>query len=157
MKEMKNGNILLQFVNKINSEVLTDKIRVEPDPYKDEVDENEKFRKKYFFAIHPLQRMIKSYLFKNRDNLLVARKAFKSSVKSYTTFMKSHKEVFNVKQLNLTRYARSFGLYKETTKIKIGEENMMVDYQVEKNKTRGNQKFNSKNIQRKLINSEFDG
>lgn len=104
MKEMKCGNILLQFVNKINDELLTDKIKQEPDPYKDEVDQNEKFRKKYFFAIHPLQRSIKSYLFKSRDYLMFARKAFKGSVRSYATFMKFQKDIFNVKMLNLTRY-----------------------------------------------------
>jgi len=156
MKEIKNGNILLEFVNNINQEV-TDKIKIEPDAYKDEVDENEKFRKKYFFAIHPLQRCIKAYLFKSKDYLAHARKAFKSSVKSYVTFIKHHKEIFNAKQLNLTRFARSFGLYKESTKIKIGDNQMLVDYQSEKNKTRSVKKFNNKQIQRRLVNSEFDG
>jgi superfamily II DNA/RNA helicase len=107
MTEMPNGKILLQFVNRINGEILTDKIKIQPEPFQDEVDENEKFRKKYFFAIHPLQRCIKSYLFKSRDNLISARKSFKSSVRSYVTFHKWAKEIFNVKSVNLTRYVRN--------------------------------------------------
>jgi ATP-dependent RNA helicase DDX31/DBP7 len=112
MKEMKCGSILLQFVNKINDELLTDKIKQEPEPYKDEVDQNEKFRKKYFFAIHPLQRSIKSYLFKSREFLMSARKAFKGSVRSYATFMKFQKDIFNVKMLNLTRYVSLIKFHK---------------------------------------------
>jgi hypothetical protein len=34
---------------------------------------------------------------------------------------------------------------------------MLVDYQIEKNKTKGQRKFNNKKIERRLINSEFDG
>jgi hypothetical protein len=34
---------------------------------------------------------------------------------------------------------------------------MLIDYQIEKNKTRGQKKFNNKKIEKRLITSEFDG
>jgi len=111
MKEIKSGNILLDFVNNLNRDIYSNKskkIELVPEPYNDEVDENEKFRKKYSFAVFPLQNAIKSFIFKSRDNLLFARKAFKSSIRSYVTFNKHHKDVFVVKNLNLTRYVKIF-------------------------------------------------
>lgn len=155
LNEMKSGKILLEFAKKLN-ETIHKKIQYVPYAYKDEVDENEKFRKKYFFAIHPLQSTIKSYLFVDRDNLVFARKAFKSSVRAYVQFHKNDKDIFNVKNLNLTRYARSFGLYKESSKMKIGDQEMMIDYEVERNNTRSYSKFNNKKMERKLIVSEFE-
>ena len=49
----------------------------------------------------------------------MARKAFKSKIRSYVTFLKFAKDVFNVKALNLTRMSRSFGLYKESLSMKV--------------------------------------
>jgi ATP-dependent RNA helicase DDX31/DBP7 len=155
---IKPGTILLKFVEEVNKlikEFKNTQIVIKPESYKDEVDENEKYRKKYLFAIYPLQKVIKNYLFKDRDNLLFARRAFKSSVRSYTTFIKFGKEIFNIKQMNLTRYARSFGLYKESTKLNIGDENYIVDYEAEKKNTRGNKRFNNKKVQNNLMISEF--
>ncbi len=108
INNLKPGSILLNFVENINNHLASkgfkERINTVPQAYKDEVDENEKYRKKYIFAIFPLQKSIKDYLFQNRDNLVNARKAFKSSIRSYVTFLKFQKEVFNVKALNLSRY-----------------------------------------------------
>jgi len=104
----KPGGILLNFVENMNNYLASngfkEKINKVPQAYKDEVDENEKYRKKYIFAIFPLQKSIKDYLYKNRDHLVNARKAFKSSIRSYVTFLKFQKDVFNVKALNLSRF-----------------------------------------------------
>jgi ATP-dependent RNA helicase DDX31/DBP7 len=152
---MRAGSILLKFVEVANQLIPNSEIDIMPLAYKDEVDENEKFRKKYFFAIYPLQKIIKNFLFNDRENVSMARKAFKSSVRSYATFHKHDAEVFSIKQLNLTRLARSFGLYKETTKFQLGDENYVIDYQTEKNNTRSFKKFNSKKAQKRLVMSEF--
>jgi ATP-dependent RNA helicase DDX31/DBP7 len=158
INELKPGTILLKFVDEVNQLIKEHKdteIEIKPEPYKDEVDENEKYRKKYCFAIYPLQNVVKNYLFKDREHLNLARKAFKSSVRSYTTLLKYGKEIFNIKQLNLTRLARSFVLYKESTKIKLGNENFVVDYEAEKKNTKGFKNFNNKKRQKNLMISEF--
>jgi hypothetical protein len=104
----KPGKILLNFVENFNKFLkdidCKEKITTVPQAYKDEVDENEKYRKKYIFTIFPLQKSIKDYLFKDKENLALARKAFKSSIRSYVVNHKWQKDVFNVKSLNLTRY-----------------------------------------------------
>lgn len=108
INNLKPGSILLNFVENLNRQLqdngMKEKINTIPQAYKDEVDENEKYRKKYIFAIFPMQKSIKDYLFKNRENLINARKAFKSSIRSYVTFLRFQKDVFNVKALNLSRY-----------------------------------------------------
>jgi len=78
-----------------------------PQPYDDEVDDNERYRKKYIFIIYPLQKAIKDFIFESRDNLILGKQAFKSSLKSYGTFLKYQKDVFNVKNINLSRYVSS--------------------------------------------------
>jgi len=108
----KPGKILLNFVENFNKLLLDidckEKITTVPQAYKDEVDENEKYRKKYIFTIFPLQKSIKDYLFKDRENLALARKAFKSSIRAYVVNHKWQKDVFNVKTLNLTRYVNNY-------------------------------------------------
>lgn len=115
INNFKPGSILLNFIENFNNLLsnngLKEKINAIPQAYKDEVDENEKYRKKYIFVIFPLQKSIKDYLFKNREHLINARKAFKSSIRSYVTFLKFQKDVFNVKALNLTRYVRNIPFY----------------------------------------------
>ncbi len=106
MEELKCGNNLLEFVKKANLSLFKHQIDLTPYAYADEVDENEKFRKKYIFSILPIRTCIKDYLFTNRDKLSGARCAFKSSIRAYVTFMKFAKDVFNVKTLNLTRFVR---------------------------------------------------
>jgi len=112
INNLKPGSILLKFVeifnNHLASKGFNEKISTVPQAYKDEVDENEKYRKKYIFAIFPLQKSIKDYLFQNRDHLVNARLAFKSSIRSYVTFLKFQKDVFNVKALNLSRFVNNF-------------------------------------------------
>lgn len=115
INNLKPGSILLKFVENLNNHLASkgfkEKISTVPQAYKDEVDENEKYRKKYIFAIFPLQKSIKDYLFQDRDHLVNARKAFKSSIRSYVTFLKFQKDVFNVKALNLSRFVNIFFTY----------------------------------------------
>ena len=155
-KEILSSNILLTFVENLNKNILKNKIEPKPMPFDDEVDENEKFRKKYIFAVVPIQRMIKDFIFADRENLALARSAFKSEVRSYVTFLKYQKEVFNVKALNLTRLSRSFGLYKESMKMKVGNSDVVVDHEYEKVNVKAERKYLNKKIQNKLIYSEFE-
>ena len=117
IKEIKSGKILLEFVKKMNEtlkahvvvgedEQPPSPIYCTPQSFEDEVDENEKYRKKYIFIIYPLQKAIKDYVFINRDNLIQAKKAFKSSIRAFSSFFKFNRDVFNVKNLNLSRYVR---------------------------------------------------
>ena len=156
IKEIISSDILLQFVNKINKNILKHPIEMKPMPFDKEVDENEKFRKKYIFSILPIQRVIRDFIFADRDNLALARKAFKSEVRSYVTFMRYQKEVFNVKALNLTRISRSFGLYKESMKMKVGNSEVVVDHEYEKTNVKAERKYMNKKIQNKLMYSEFE-
>ena len=120
------------------------------------MDENEIYKRKYLFAISPILRCVKNFIFKDKNNLILARKAFKSEIRSYVTFLKYAKNVFNVKALNLTRMSRSFGLYKESLSLKVGTEQVNIDYQTEKKEKFTQKKFLNKKIQNKLIYSEFE-
>ena len=160
--EMKNSDILLTFLKNINKNILKNKINEIEDKKinniddEDAVDENEIYKKKYLFAISPILRCIKNFIFKDKNNLILARKAFKSEVRSYVTFLKFAKDVFNVKALNLTRMSRSFGLYKESLSMKVGTDQVNVDYQTDKKEKFTQRKFLNKKIQNKLIYSEFE-
>lgn len=157
MKEIVSSDILLEFVNKINKNILKTPIELKPMPFNQEVDENEKFRKKYIFAIAPIQRIIKDFIFADKENLALARHAFKSEVRSYVTFYKYQKDVFKVKALNLTRISRSFGLYKESMKMKVGNgEVVVVDHEYERTNVKAERKYKNKKIQNKLMYSEFE-
>ncbi len=156
IKEIVNSNILLEFVQNLNNNLLKTKIEFIPMPFDNEVDENEKFRKKFIFAILPLQKIVKDFIFSNKENMILAQRAFKSELKAYATFIKYGKKIFNIKVLNLTRLSRSFGLYKETSKIKIGNTQVNIDYQYEKTKVKAEKKYNNKNIQNRIMMSEFD-
>ena len=163
LNEMKNSDILIDFVRNINKNILKNKIKEENDNNKnnitedsDIIDENEIYRKKYLFAISPILRCIKNFIFKDKNNLNLARKAFKSEVRSYVTFLKYSKDVFNVKALNLTRMSRSFGLYKESLSMKVGNDQVNIDYQIDKKEKFTQKKFLNKKIQNRLIYSEFE-
>ena len=156
IKEIVCSNILLEFVQNLNNNFLKNKIDLKPMPFDNEVDENEKFRKKYIFAILPLQRAIKDFIFSNKENMILAQRAFKSELKAYATFIKYGKNIFNIKVLNSTRLSRSFGLYKETSKIKIGNTQINVDYQFEKTQVNAERKYNNTKLQNRLMISEFD-
>ena len=68
-------------------------------------DDNEKFRKKFLFAIQPLQIGIKDVLFSGEKEVLSsARRAFKSNLRAYAMLNKIEKTIFHVKNLNLSRY-----------------------------------------------------
>ena len=151
-----NDSILNDFVDKINTNLLNKPIMKASLPFEDEVDPNERFRKEHIYAISPIKQIIKDFIFADKTNLALARSAFKSEMRSYVTFMKYDKKVFNIKALNLTRMSRSFGLYKETMKIKIGTSEVMVDYEYEKTNVRAEKKYLSKTRQNKLLISEFE-
>jgi hypothetical protein len=40
-------------------------------------------------------------------------------------------------------------------KVKVGDEEILIDHQIEKNNTRAAKKYNNKKIQKKIIWSEF--
>ena len=88
--------------------------------------------------------------------MILAQRAFKSELKAYATFIKYGKNIFNIKVLNSTRLSRSFGLYKETSKIKIGNTQINVDYQFEKTQVNAERKYNNTKLQNRLMISEFD-
>ena len=156
--EFKNYEILTKFIQNINNNILNNKIDMTENNKKDEdaLDENELYRQKYSFAINPLLKCIKNFIFLDKNNLILARKAFKSEIRSYVIFLKYAKDVFNVKALNLTRMSRSFGLYKESLSMKVGKDQVNVDYQIEKKEKYTQKKFLNKKIQNKLIYSEFE-
>ena len=163
LNEIKNSEILISFIKNINKNILKNKINDEDNRKNnntledsDIIDENEIYRKKYLFAISPILRCIKNFIFKDKNNLIMARKAFKSEVRSYVTFLKYAKDVFNVKALNLTRMSRSFGLYKESLSMKVGNEQVNIDYQIDKKEKFTQKKFLNKKIQNRLIYSEFE-
>ena len=145
LNEMKNSDILISFIKNINKNILKNKINEDINTNNinevDAVDENEIYRKKYLFAISPILKCIKNFIFKDKNNLILARKAFKSEIRSYVTFLKFAKDVFNVKALNLTRMSRSFGLYKESLSMKVGTDQVNIDYQIDKK-----EKFTQKNF-----------
>ena len=123
--------------------------------YENEIDENEEFRKKFIYCILPIQRIIKDFIFENREHLEAARNSFKSEIRSYVTFYKFDKNIFNIHVLNLTRLARSFGLYKESMKLKVGSSEFNVNHKYEKTNTKSERKYLNKKIQNKLAISEF--
>jgi len=47
-------------------------------------------------------------------------------------------------------------LYKESSNIKVGGKSVVVDYEAEKKNTKGNKKFSSKKIEKRLMISEFN-
>ena len=93
--------------------------------------------------------------FKKEVNELVlfAKRAFKCSLKAYTTYRKYDPSVFNLNTIHLTRYSRAFGLYKESLKYKQDDEHYRVDPRIDINKTRSEKKFFK--AQSKMMISEF--
>ena len=159
LNEMKNSDILINFVKNINKNILQTKIdeNFSDIEIKDDVlDENEIYKKKYNSIINILIRCIKNFVFKNKNNLILARKAFKSEIRAYVTFFKYGKDIFNTNVLNLTRISRSFGLYKESTSMKVGDDQVNINYQIDRKEKYTQKKFLNKKIQNRLIYSEFE-
>ena len=161
LNEMKNSDILINFMQNINKNILQTKIdenffdkkNIDED---DILDENELYRKKYGNIINTLIRCIKNFVFKEKNNLILARKAFKSEIRAYPTFFKYGKDIFNINTLNLTRISRSFGLYKESLSMKVGDEQVNINYQTDRKEKYTQKKFLNKKIQNRLIYSEFE-
>ena len=159
LNEMQNSDILINFTKNINKNILQTKINENfPDVKNEEenLDENELYKKKFQNILNILIRCIKNFVFKDKTNLILARKAFKSEVRAYATFFKYGKDIFNINTLNLTRISRSFGLYKESLSMKVGDEQVNVNYQIDRKEKFTQKKFLNKKIQNKLIYSEFE-
>ena len=159
LNEMTNSDILVNFTKNINKNILKTKISENfPDVKNEEenLDDNELYKKKYQNILNVLIRCIKNFVFKDKTNLVLARKAFKSEVRAYATFFKYGKDIFNVNTLNLTRISRSFGLYKESLSMKVGEDQVNINYQIDRKEKFTQKKFLNKKIQNKLIYSEFE-
>ena len=69
LNEMKNSDILISFINNINKNILKNKINedinINNTNEEDIIDENEIYRKKYLFAISPILKCIKNFIFKD--------------------------------------------------------------------------------------------
>ena len=159
LNEMENGDILINFTKNINKNILKNKINenfVDDKNEEGNLDENELYKKKFQNILNVLIRCIKNFVFKDKTNLVLARKAFKSEVRAYATFFKYGKDIFNINALNLTRISRSFGLYKESLSMKVGDEQVNVNYQTDRKEKFTQKKFLNKKIQNKLIYSEFE-
>ena len=159
LNEMPNSDILINFTKNINKNILKTKINEYfPDVKNEEenLDDNELYKKKFQNILNVLIRCIKNFVFKDKINLVLARKAFKSEVRAYATFFKYGKDIFNINTLNLTRISRSFGLYKESLSMKVGEEQVNINYQIDRKEKFTQKKFLNKKIQNKLIYSEFE-
>ena len=161
LNEIKNSDILINFCKNINKNILENKLEeniidIKIDNDDETLDENDIYRKKYGNILNILSRCIKNFVFKDKNNLILARKAFKSEVRAYATFFKYGKDVFNINTLNLTRISRSFGLYKESLSMKVGDDQVNVNYQIDRKEKFTQKKFLNKKIQNKLIYSEFE-
>jgi len=161
LNEIKNSDILINFCKNINKNILENKLEanfidIKIDNDDETLDENDIYRKKYGNILNILIRCIKNFVFKDKNNLILARKAFKSEVRAYATFFKYGKDVFNINTLNLTRISRSFGLYKESLSMKVGDDQVNVNYQIDRKEKFTQKKFLNKKIQNKLIYSEFE-
>ena len=161
LNEIKNSDILINFCKNINKNILENKLEenfldIKIDNDDETLDENDIYRKKYGNILNILIRCIKNFVFKDKNNLILARKAFKSEVRAYATFFKYGKDVFNINALNLTRISRSFGLYKESLSMKVGDDQVNVNYQIDRKEKFTQKKFLNKKIQNKLIYSEFE-
>ena len=161
LNEIKNSDILINFCSNINKNILEKKIEdnftdIKIEDEDETLDENDMYRKKYGNILNILIRCIKNFVFKDKNNLILARKAFKSEVRAYATFFKYGKDVFNINALNLTRISRSFGLYKESLSMKVGDDQVNINYQIDRKEKFTQKKFLNKKIQNKLIYSEFE-
>jgi superfamily II DNA/RNA helicase len=115
VQHLESRKILSTFANKFNKELfkghkqsksemeyleLSKQAQMNPDKYLDSDYYYEQSRS----VIDPIRKSLKNFIFKDRENLILARSAFNTSVKAYTTFMKYQKDVFNAKALNLTKF-----------------------------------------------------
>lgn len=209
LENLHSESILLKFVKQYNSDIDTkighnaleanfvkSKIRIDPMDWKQEIDKNEIYRKKYSFAIFPFIAGIKEFLYsseedkqekqsqnilnpinknpfmmtykekqekendKDRDRfklkneaVLFAKRAYRCTLRAYTTYRKYEPTIFNLNALHMTRFARAFGLYRESLKYKLDNEEYRIDQRFEHNKTKNERKF--MNVQRKMEISEF--
>lgn len=121
--------------------------------WKSEIEVNEEYRKKLSYIIYPLIGAVKEYLHSEESRVGNARKSLKCSLRAYTTYRKYDPSVFNLNTLHLTRYARAFGLYKESLKYKLDDQEYRVDQRSEVNRTKSEKKF--QRAQKKMEISEF--
>lgn len=142
MESIESESILIRFIKEYNTTLKeNEKLPTNSMDWKGEIDVNEEYRKKYSFIIFPFINTIKEYLHSEESLVGNSRKAFKCSLRAYTTYRKYAPEIFNLNTLHLTRYARAFGLYKESLKYKMDDQEYRVDQRSEKNKTKSEKKF----------------
>jgi ATP-dependent RNA helicase DDX31/DBP7 len=116
IKNLENKKILSGFLNKFNKEIFKkskeEKENIEyiealnkfKDVKEDKQLDSDSFYEYARSAIDLIRKSIKNFIFKDRENLILARSAFNTSIKAYTTFFKFQKDVFNAKALNLPRF-----------------------------------------------------
>lgn len=116
IKSLENKKILSGFLNKFNKEIFKkskeEKQNIEYiealNKFKDVKEDKQLDSDSYYeyarSAIDPIRKSIKNFIFKDRENLILARSALNTSIKAYTTFFKFQKDVFNAKALNLPRF-----------------------------------------------------
>lgn len=114
IKHLENRKILTTFSNKFNKSLYkvngkkeeVDYIEPIKNKHVNEIEtcDSEAYYEDCRSVIDPIRKSIKNFIFKDRENLLLARTAFNTSVKAYTTFMKYQRDVFNAKALYLPRF-----------------------------------------------------
>lgn len=119
IKNLENKKILNGFLTKFNKEIYKkskeEKENIEyiealnklKDLKQDNLLDPDSYYEYARSVIDPIRKSIKNYIFKDRENLILARCAFNTSIKAYTTFFKFQKDVFNAKALNLPRFVRT--------------------------------------------------
>lgn len=154
LTKLESDSMLIRFIKAINQDLPEDKkMPLNSMDWKGELEVNEQYRKKYSYVIFPMINSIKDYLHSEENRVANARKAFKCSLRAYTTYRKYAAEVFNLNVIHLTRYARAFGLYKESLKYKFDDVEYRVDQRSETNKTKSEKKYHK--AQKKAEISEF--
>ena len=121
IKHLENKKILNSFLKKYNKELYKtskeaktgNEIEYIENSYKNrhDTEENKDLDSEAYYdqmsqIIDPLRKSLKNYIFKDRENLILARSAFNTSIKAYTTFFKYQKDIFNAKALNLPKFVK---------------------------------------------------
>lgn len=121
-KKNKNDDIEDEIKTKVNYNSVINKIT------KNDKDDEKKRTENFY-------RPMKS------ETVNFAKRAYKCTLRAYTTNRKYAPDIFNLNALHLTRFARAFGLYKESLKYKFENEQYRVDQKEESNKTKSQKKI----------------
>ncbi|KAI7858398.1 P-loop containing nucleoside triphosphate hydrolase protein [Circinella umbellata] len=66
-----------------------------------------------------LQNKMEQFILKDEDNVMLARKAYWSSMRAYATHGSAEKHIFHVRKLHLGHMAKSFGLREAPSSIQV--------------------------------------